>query len=90
MKARRLIDGASYGPEALKVIGAAFDAAWVEIAHNYGHYEAAIETARLHLAEAVLSVASEDSRDVEALKKGALQAFAQDYKVSIRPRVKDR
>jgi hypothetical protein len=27
MTARRLIDGASYGPEALKVIGQAMDAA---------------------------------------------------------------
>jgi hypothetical protein len=32
MGARQRIAGASFGPEALRVIGQAFDAAWVEIA----------------------------------------------------------
>jgi hypothetical protein len=32
------------------------------------------------LAEALLSVASEDSRDVEVLKRAALQRLALDYK----------
>jgi hypothetical protein len=36
MKARRLIDGASFGPAAMKAIGEAFDAAWTEIAANFG------------------------------------------------------
>mgnify|MGYP003694653115 CR=1 FL=1 len=31
MRARQLIDGASFGPDALKAIGDAFDAAWAEI-----------------------------------------------------------
>ena len=35
MKARQLIDGASFGPDALKAIGAAFDAAWAEIANDF-------------------------------------------------------
>ena len=30
MKARKLIEGATYGPETLKVIGKAFDDAWSE------------------------------------------------------------
>lgn len=34
--ARQLIDGASFGPDALKAIGQAFDAAWEEIASNFG------------------------------------------------------
>ena len=32
-----LIDTASFGPEALKVIGEAFDEAWTEIANNYSN-----------------------------------------------------
>jgi len=32
------------------------------------------------LAEALLSVANEDSRDVEVLKRAALQRLALDYK----------
>jgi hypothetical protein len=36
MGARQLIDNASFGPDALKVIGDAFDAAWAEIAGWFG------------------------------------------------------
>jgi hypothetical protein len=65
---------AHLGPDALKVMGEAFDAAWAEIyVRVVGTSPVAIEAARLKLADAVLSVASEDSRDVEALKKAALQ-----------------
>jgi hypothetical protein len=84
MKARRLIDGASFGPDALKAIGQAFDEAWVEIAGNFGNQPAVIESARLTLAEALLSVADDDSRDVEALKQAALQRMAVDYRSSRR------
>ena len=76
MRARQLIDGASFGPDALKAIGDAFDAAWAEIASNFGNGPVVIEAARLKLANAVLSVASEDSRDVEALKRAALEVMA--------------
>jgi len=76
VRARQLIDSASFGPDALKVIGDAFDAAWAEIAGWYGTDPLVIEAARLKLANAVLSVASDDSRDVEALKKAALQVMA--------------
>jgi hypothetical protein len=79
MKARQLIDGASYGPECLKAMGQAFDEAWQSIAGNFGEEPQEIERARLKLANALLSVAAEDSRDVEALKRGALQAMALDY-----------
>jgi hypothetical protein len=80
MKARKLIDGASFGPDALKVIGKAFDDAWLEIAANFGTDPLQIETARLRLAEAVLSVAHEDSRHAEVLKRAALQRMALDYR----------
>jgi len=80
MKARKLIDGASYGPDALKVIGQAFDEAWQEIAGSFGNDPQDIEAARLRLAEAVLSVAFEDSRDAEILKRAALQRMALDYR----------
>ena len=80
MKARSLIDGASFGPDALKAIGQAFDEAWKQIADNFGSDPAEIEEARLKLAKAVLSVADDDSRDVEALKQAALQRMALDYR----------
>ncbi len=78
MKARHVIDSASYGPEALKVIVQAFDEAWRDIAGNFGDDPRDIELARLKLA--LLSVACEESHDVEALKNGALQAMALGYR----------
>jgi hypothetical protein len=75
MRARRLIDGASFGPETIKAMGQAFDQAWAEIAAKVGTLPVAVENARLKLAEAMLSVATEDSTDVAALKAGALHAM---------------
>ncbi|MFZ0854613.1 MAG: hypothetical protein WAO08_36115 [Hyphomicrobiaceae bacterium] len=79
-RARQLIDGASFGPEALKAIGAAFDAAWAEIAGNFGNGPPDVEKARVRLAKAILSVANEDRHDVAVLKQSALQRMALDYR----------
>jgi hypothetical protein len=84
MKARRLIDGAAFGPETVKAMGQAFDQAWAEIAGNFGTVPVEVESARLMLAEAMLSIATEGSTDVAALKAGALQAMALDYRSGIR------
>jgi hypothetical protein len=75
MKARRVIEGASYGPDALKVIGEAFDAAWSEIAHHFQGEPGQIEVARERLAHAVLAVADCSSRDTIALKRLALKVM---------------
>jgi hypothetical protein len=80
MRARRLIDGASFGPEAVKAIGEAFDRAWADIADHFGCDPADIDEARYKLATALLAIATEDSRDVGALKTGALQRMALDYR----------
>src|SRR5262245_26692631 len=85
MKARRLIDGAAFGPETLKALGEAFDHAWAQIAGNFGDTPLQDENARLRLAEALLSIATEGSMDVAALKAGALQTMALDYRSGIRP-----
>jgi hypothetical protein len=80
IKARHLIDGAAFGPEALKALGSAFDAAWAEISANFGNDPVDAEKARLRLAKALLSIANEESRDVGVLKRGALQRMALDYR----------
>jgi hypothetical protein len=80
MKAEQLIDRASFGPDALQAIGQAFDAAWTEIAGNFGNDPQDIERARLRLARAMLSIADEGSRDVEMLKRAALEQMALDYR----------
>jgi hypothetical protein len=78
MKARHLIDSASYGPDALKTMGQAFEEAWRDIGGNFGHDPRDIELARERLAKALLSAASEENRDVEALKSAASQVMALD------------
>jgi hypothetical protein len=90
MKGRGWFGGASFGPEALKAMGAAFDQAWAEIAGDFGNIPFAIESARLRLAEAMLSIATEDSTNVAALKAGALQAMALHDGSGTRPIVTDR
>jgi hypothetical protein len=80
MTARQLIDGASFGPDTLKAIGQAFDEAWQEVEGNFGGDPQDIEKARLRLANAVLSIADEDTRNVDVLKRAALQRMALDYR----------
>jgi hypothetical protein len=87
MKARQLVDGASFGPAALKALGQAFDEAWTAIAGNFGDDPADIEKARLKLANALLSVASEDSHDVEMLQKAALRVMALSYRRRTDPHI---
>ena len=36
MKTRRRMDGASFGPDALKAMGEAFDAAWEHVRESFG------------------------------------------------------
>jgi hypothetical protein len=92
MPARALIDGASLGPDALKVVGQAFDLAWAEIAPYFGGDPIVREGARLTLANAILSMASEDSRDVDVLKNAGLQAMTRSYQSLpiVSPKISDR
>ena len=80
MKARKLIEGATYGPETLKVIGKAFDDAWSEISGHFLNNGLQSQSARLKLAHAVLAVARDDSRDSDELKNAALQIMAMNYR----------
>jgi hypothetical protein len=67
-------------------LGLTLSLAWAEISSNFGSDSLQIESARLRLADAMLSVATEESNDVAALKAGALQAMARDDRSGIRPR----
>jgi hypothetical protein len=81
LKARELLDSAAFGPDALKVIGQAFDEAWASIAGNFDESPITVEAARLKLANAVLAEAKANGhRDVETLKDAALQAVALSYR----------
>jgi len=77
MRARRLIEGSTFGTETMKVVSQAFDQAWASIEEHFpGEDEKRIEVARLRLAHAVLVVAHDDIASVERLKDHALELMA--------------
>jgi hypothetical protein len=82
MKAQALINGvgACYGPETLKVISKAFDDAWSEISPHFARNGLKAESVRRTLANAILEVATEDSRDSDELKNAGLRAMALAYR----------
>jgi len=89
-RARALIDGASLGPDALKAVGQAFDEAWAEIAGHFSNDPTQIDAGRMMLANAVLSVADDSSRDVAVLKIAALDVMAQNYSsISLKQRTSE-
>jgi hypothetical protein len=80
MKARQLVQSGSFGPDTLKVAFQAFDQAWDDIAANFGNDPAAIEAARIRLANAILAVTKDDSRDPVELKNAALAMLALHFR----------
>lgn len=80
MPVRKLIDNASFAPEALEVIYAAFDAAWNEVASQVGPDPTEIAFARERLAQAVMSAAVMSAAAINAtdptrIKTDAVAAF---------------
>ena len=84
MKARQLVESGSFGPDALKVAYQAFDEAWESVAAHFGADPVAIEAARLRLANAILAVTHNDSRDASALKTAALAILAAHYRLDLK------
>jgi len=72
MKAHNLIRRAGFGPDTLQVVFRAFDEAWSLISAQYTS-PVMIEATRLKLAQAIIAVSRQDSRDPEVLKRLALQ-----------------
>jgi hypothetical protein len=73
------MEGASFGPDALRTICKAFDTAWRSIAAEFVADQAKAEAVRSALAKSLLSLADEDSRDVEVLATAALDALALEH-----------
>ena len=80
MEARQRISNASYSPEALKVLGQAFDEAWEDIAGNFGGNALAVQAARLKLANIMLDLGATSSDDPERIKNAALKIMARDLR----------
>ena len=77
--ARELIDDCSYGPEALRILYQAFDAAWETIAPKYADNPNGAEIARLKLANTILSFPADEIKDAEQIKNSSLQIMALGY-----------
>ena len=80
MRARLLINGAPFGPSTIKAMAQAFDQAWTEVAGNFGDSASEVESARLRLASAILSVAAEGGTYVAKLRTSAVQTIAMQYR----------
>ena len=72
MKARTLIEGASFGPDDLKIIGSAFDMAWEQLQPQISADPAVTETARMRLANVILDLAN-NGHPLTQLAEGALR-----------------
>lgn len=71
MKARKLSEGASFDPQQLKTIGKAFDDAGKRFAPSVSPHPGSVETARLRLANVILSLAKNGAQDAENLTEEA-------------------
>jgi hypothetical protein len=78
MKARQLIANAIYDPDELNTIRMAFDAAWEQIAPEVDAKPEAIEAARLKLAEIVLSLTRNGTKDPQQLTDAAVRLMLSD------------
>jgi hypothetical protein len=79
-KARQLIASGSFGPDQLKALFKAFDEAWDAIAPTVSGRAAAVEVARVRLANIVLSLAPRGTGaggqiDAEQVRDAAIRIF---------------
>jgi hypothetical protein len=79
MRARRLIDNSTFGPEDLQVITKAFEEAWTMAGRKAGTDPVVIDDMRTKLAAAILNAASTGVRDVEALITAGLLSIGVNY-----------
>jgi hypothetical protein len=81
MQPRQMARPASFGPDELRVIFAAYDAAWSEIAPKVGTDPATIETARTALATIVLGLAGNKPATPKALTVMAVAVFCANRRI---------
>jgi hypothetical protein len=77
MDAHRIIEGAAFGPEVLKVVRSAFDDAWAAIEERFPasmHPEV-----RKALAIAVMSTARDNSTDTAMIRDAGVRAMQRAY-----------
>jgi hypothetical protein len=77
MRARRIIDGASFDPDVLKIVREAFEDCWREVSGAFSPEE--FDDAREFLAKTVMATAREDSVSTGPLHEAAMQAMQRRY-----------
>ena len=75
MRARQLIDSASYGPDQVRILAKAFDDAWTQIKDELSDDADGIEAARLKLAKVVLCLARSGLGNATQLTQAAVQTM---------------
>jgi hypothetical protein len=82
VRARQLIDGAAFPPDALKVLGEAFEDAWAELAADVSCDPTVVDAARLSLAGIVLDIAKAGGPiDRDRIKAAAVDAFRSKHRI---------
>jgi len=74
MNARQLLQDGVLQPDQLRLVFAAFDAAWDTIKAHY-HTPTSIELARLRLANGILAAYRDGMTDSDALKAAGLRGM---------------
>lgn len=77
MRARRILEGASYGPDVLKIAHKSFDEAWESVSHLFEHDEH--ESVREELAEAVIALLRDETSNVARIRDEAIRSLERNY-----------
>jgi len=77
MRAQKIIEGSSFGPEVLKVLQEAFDQAWAAVDGNFMPHEHVV--AREVLASYLTSIMRDDSTDVASLREAGIRSIRESY-----------
>jgi hypothetical protein len=83
MEPRQIGRASSFEPDELKVIFAAFDGAWGEIAPKISTAPAVVEAARMSLATIVLGLASPRPVAPDGLRTMAVAVFCAKHRIEV-------
>ena len=77
MRAQKIIEGAAFGPDVLKVLSEAFDEAWAAVEGKFQPHEH--EVAREVLAIYMTTIMRNDSHDIAMLREAGVRSIQSAY-----------
>lgn len=81
MQPRQLTRPVSFGPDELRMIFAAYDGAWSEIAPEVGGALMSAESARMSLATIVLGLVNAEAMTPDGLRAMAVAVFCAKHRI---------